>query len=198
MAEKKFEILQKQILHDGFFQTHKYRLRFTKYNGDNSAEIEREVFERGVGVAILLYDSDREEVVLIEQFRIGSALSSKKHAWMLEIPAGIIENGLSKEQTIIKETHEETGLDIHQVKKIGEYFMSPGGSTEKLYLYFAQICAKEVDGIFGCESEAEDIRVHAVKKTDAFKWVQTGKICNAITVIALQWLQINQNNLEIK
>ncbi len=191
-------ILNKINLFNGFFKIDKYVFQFCKYDGSWIDPIEREVFERGSGAAVLLYDPDLDKVILIEQLRIGALdqMEKKGSPWLIEVVAGIIENTSFPEETIIKETKEETGLSINQFIKIAEYYVSPGGSTEKIYLFCAKISAVNVKGIFGLDAECEDIQIIVMDCEAAYSAVSSGKINNASAIIALQWLQINQKNLK--
>lgn len=185
----------KKRVFQGFFNIDKVSLQFRRYDGDWSPVIEREVFERGEGAAVLLYDPDLDKVVLVEQLRV-AAMNNKTSPWLIEVVAGIIDSGLSAEQTIIKETEEEAGLKLKEYFKINEFYLSPGGSSEVLHLFCAKISAENAQGLHGVASENEDIRVLVMDSQNAFEAVKTGKINNAITIIALQWLEINQEILK--
>jgi len=191
--------LSKKRMYDGFFKMDKYSFQFRHYDGHWSPFTEREVFERGQAAAVLLYDPDLDRVVLVEQLRI-AAINNKASPWLIEVVAGIIDPGYSAEQTVIKETKEETGLKIDELFKISEFYSSPGGSSEVLHLFCAKILSENVpennQGIHGAVSEGENIRVLVMESCAAFEAVKTGKINNATTIIALQWLEINQEVLK--
>jgi len=187
--------LNKKTLYDGFFKMQKYCFQFRRYDGDWSDLIEREVFERGEGAAVLLYDPHMEKIVLIEQIRSG-ALNDKNTPWLIEVVAGIIEPGFSAEETVIKEAKEETGLTVEHYEKINKFYLSPGGSSEVVHLFCAKVSAKKAEKFCGLAVEDEDIRVLVISPQEAFDAVSAGKINNAITIIALQWLEINQKTLK--
>lgn len=188
------EILDKAPLYKGFFTMLKYRLRHRLFAGGWSPEIHREIFERGHAVAMLPYDPVLDEVVLIEQFRAG-ALATCEHPWLLECVAGIIEPGEAPEQVCRREAMEEAGLKIQRLHPMLSYLSSPGGTTERLYLYVGECDASQAGGIHGLDSEHEDIRVHRVKSDDALAMIQNGRIDNAATLIALQWFALNKSTL---
>src|SRR6185437_10804073 len=130
------QITKREDLYRGFFSLERYRLRHKLYRGGWSAEIEREVFERGRTVGILLYDPDRDEVVLVEQFRLAAHLAGMP-AWELEVVAGIVDKeGESEVDLARRETQEEAGLEL-----IGEpiflhrYLLSPGACPEIIDLF---------------------------------------------------------------
>lgn len=192
------EILDKESVYKGFFTIYKYTVRFCKFDGDWSEVVTREVFERGESACVLLYDPNLNKVVLIEQFRIGAVDQIKKQGtpWLIEIVAGVIESNHSAEETVMKEAKEEAGFIINKFVKIAEYYVSPGGTTEKTHLFCAKIDAKNAKGIFGVAAEHENIRIVVVNCREAFTAVKIGKINNAATIIALQWLEINQKHLK--
>lgn len=131
MTDKQVDIIDQEIVYQGFFRLEKYRLRHTLFQGGWSKEIVRELFRRGDCVAVLLYDPIRDEVVLIEQFRIGAILR-KKQAWLTEIVAGAVEPGENAEQVAIREAEEEAGCQIQELRLIREFYTTPGGASEWL------------------------------------------------------------------
>jgi len=141
---------------------------------------------------VLLYDPERQQVVLIEQFRIG-ALSSNRSPWMIEIVAGIIESGETAEDVAIRECEEEAGVVVEDLQYIGKYFCTPGGSSESIQLFCATVDSENIGGIFGLEHEQEDIRVFTMPIADVKHSLDSGEIENATTIIALQWLLLNQH-----
>lgn len=188
------EILEKSIEFQGFFQMEKYRLRHRLFDGRMSPELDRELFERGHAAAVLPYDPVRDEVVLIEQFRIG-ALEARGGAWLIEIVAGIIEEGESAEEVIRREAIEEAGCTLREIEPICDYLVSPGGTSESLSLYCGIIDATGIGGVHGLIDEGEDIRVEAVSFDIAWEWVEQGIINSASPIIALQWLAIHREKI---
>ena len=162
----------------------------------------REVFERGHAVGVLLYDPDRDVVVLIEQFRIGAFASRPKlrfrrkiSPWLMEIVAGIIEYGEKPETVARRESIEETGCKILDLVHMCDYLVSPGGSTESMMLYCGRVRAPRHGSVHGITEEHEDIRVHVVTARKAFKWLDSGFVCNSMIIIALQWFRVNRDRL---
>jgi ADP-ribose pyrophosphatase len=187
MTERKIEILEKVRAFQGYFRIDRYRLRHSLHEGGMSAEITREVFERGHAVGVLPFDPARDEVVLIEQFRIG-AHAAGDDPWLTEIVAGIIDEGESMEDVALRETEEEAGLRPGELLPMVSYLVSPGGASEKVDLYLARVDASGAGGIHGLDHEHEDIRVFALPFAEAAALVDAGRINNAMTLIALLWL----------
>ncbi len=191
MSNKQIEVIAKETVYQGFFRLEKYHLKHTLFQGGWSNEIVRELFRRGDCVAVLLYDPVRDEVVLIEQFRIGAVLR-KKQAWLLEIVAGAVEPGETAVEVAIREAEEEAGCKIQELRLIREFYTTPGGASEWLSLFYGRIDSRNVGGIFGLDHEDEDIRVSAVKFEQAYQMMEQGEIDSAIPIIALQWLYIHR------
>ena len=194
MSKNEIEILDKTCVFDGYFRIDRYRLRHTLHQGGMSREIVREVFERGNAVGILPFDPDRDEVVMIEQFRIG-AYAAGADPWLTEIVAGIIEQGESAEQVARREIAEETGLKVGDLWPMVRYLSSPGGASERVELFLGRVDARGAGGVHGLEFEEEDIRVFPLPYADAAAMVEEGKIGNAMTLIALQWLMLHRHEV---
>jgi ADP-ribose pyrophosphatase len=192
---KQFEILDKEILYNGFFRMEKYRLKHTLYAGGWSAEISRELFVRGSCVAVLLYDPHTDQVVLIEQFRAGAILQPDR-AWLVEIVAGAIEEGETAVEVAYRESMEEAGCEIQELMVINEFYTTPGGASERITLFCGKIDSTQVGGIHGLDHEDEDILVRAVDFKDAYVMLENNEIESAIPIIALQWLALNKDKLQ--
>ncbi|AMG67049.1 TPA: ADP-ribose diphosphatase [Providencia stuartii] len=191
------EIISKRKLFNGFFQMIEYRFRHRLFEGGWSEEITREVFERGHAGVILPYDPEADKVVLIEQIRL-PAIETSQTPWLLEAVAGMIETDETAEQVVRREADEEAGLVIGRTEKALSYLSSPGGTSERMYVYVGEVDSSHASGIHGLKSENEDIRVHVVSREQAYQWVEEGIIDNAATVIVLQWLQLNYKKLQQK
>lgn len=185
------EILACEPLYKGFFKCNKYTLKHKLFSGEWSAPLQREFFERGKAAALLAYDKQQDKVILVEQFRFG-AMAGEQSPWLLELIAGMIDEGEEAEQVVKREAFEEAGLVVGKCQFMLSYLVSPGGTTETLDLFVADVDSTNVEGVFGLAEEGEDIRVHAVPRELAFEWVKTGKINNAATIIGLQWLELNR------
>jgi ADP-ribose pyrophosphatase len=190
------EILEKSIGYRGFFRLEKYRLRHELFAGGWSAEISRECLERGHAVAVLLYDPDTDQIVLLEQFRIG-ALDFPGGPWLLEIVAGIIDHpGETTEEVAQRETAEEAGCELLDVLPICHYLVSPGGTSESITLYCGRVDVSTISSeVYGVASEHEDIRLQVVSRSEALALLHSGRINSAAPIIALQWLELNRLQL---
>lgn len=193
-AKNDVEIIARETLYSGFFSMELYRFRHRLFNGEMSGEIKREIFERGHAAVLLPYDPVHDQVVLVEQVRI-AAYETSDTPWLLEMVAGMIEEGESVEDVARREALEEAGLVIGRTKPVVSYLASPGGTTERSSIMVGEVDATTAEGIHGLADENEDIRVHVVSREQAYQWVEEGLIDNAASVIALQWLQLHYQTL---
>ncbi|MDP5137405.1 ADP-ribose diphosphatase [Rheinheimera baltica] len=189
------DVIDKTTVFQGFFRLDRYTLRHKLFAGGWSEPMKREVFERGHAVVVLPYNAQTDELVLIEQFRVGAA-SSSASPWLLEVIAGMIEPGESAEQVAIREAEEEAGLTINELWPMLSYLSSPGGTTERIQLFLGRLKQPVQPGVFGLAEEHEDIKVHVLSRTDAMQLLAEQKIDNAASVIALQWLALNLNQVK--
>ncbi len=203
LKTKDVEILEKTTPFRGSFRLDHYRLKHRLFEGGWSGEMSREIFERGHAVSVLPYDPDLDRVVLIEQFRPGAYASLNSgwfgddaSPWLVECVAGIIEKGESPEDVARREMVEETGLEITDIQPIHHYLVSPGGSSESVFSFCGRVDATSAEGIFGITDEHENIRVFSVPADDAFGLMDRGRIYNAMTIIALQWLAANRERVK--
>ena len=180
-----------QTLFEKYFKLDEFSISHELFGGGFSPVFTREIFERGVVVAVLPYDPRRGKVVLIEQFRAG-AIVDDDGPWLIECVAGVIDAGESEEQVALRESHEETGCTISELEPISRYYVSPGGTTEHCSLFCGIVDSEGVGGIHGLPHEHEDIRVMVIDSAQAFAWVREGKIRSSATIIALQWLELNE------
>ena len=197
MSQKQFEVLDKQTVYQGFFRLEQYTIKHTLFNGGWSQPITRELFRRGNCVAVLLYDPDRDEVVLIEQFRVG-AVHQPQRAWLIEIVAGAIEDGETAEDVAYREAIEEAGCEIKELLEIQQFYTTPGGCSERITLFCGRVDSTAVGGVHGLVEEDEDIRVSAVKFADVFQMLEDGLIESGIPIIAIQWLYIHRDTLKTR
>ena len=188
------DIVKKDTVYDGYFKMIRYTLRHEKFAGGMSNLITREVFERGHAVGVLPYDPVRDEVVLIEQFRIGAHVAHME-PWLIEIVAGIIDEGETPEQVARREALEEAGLTIGELMPMCKYIGSPGGASESVQVFLGRIDSTSAGGIFGLDNEDEDIRVRVMPWAEARKLLADGGITNALGLVALQWLALNRDEV---
>lgn len=185
------EFNEPERCYDKFFKIDLYAFKHALFAGGQSQTIYREILERGHAVAVLPYDPKTDQVLLIEQIRIG-ALATKDSPWLLECIAGMAEGSLDYEAVVRKEAMEEAGLALDELHYMTSYLSSPGGSTERLYLYLAKADLSEAGGIYGLPEEGEDIKVHVMPFSEAMARLENEEIDNAATVISLQWLALHK------
>lgn len=187
------EIVSKETLFKGFFRMVKYRFKHRLFEGGWSQPIEREMFDRGHAAALLPYDPVTDQVVIVEQIRVGAL--EHAHPWQLEIVAGIIDDGESAEDVVRREAVEEAGINVADLEKVTSYYPSSGGCSEKLDVFVGKVDASTAHGVHGLDYEGEDIRVHVVSREQAYQWVVDGTFENGASIIALQWLELNHQRL---
>jgi ADP-ribose pyrophosphatase len=190
MTPNDVEIIEHETVFQGYFRIDRYKLRHNLFQGGWGAPIQRELFERGHAVGVVLYDPDSDRVVLTEQFRVG-ALAAGRGPWVTEIVAGIIEHGEAPPEVARRETQEEAGCDVLDLVPICDYLVSPGGTSETVKLFCARVDASRAEGIHGLPEEGEDIRVWSVPLSAALEDLNAGRVTNSMTIIALQWLALN-------
>ena len=185
--EYKAEVLESETVYQGFLKLVRYKLKHSLFGGGWSKPIIREVVERQHAVAVLMHDTKRDEIILVEQFRIG-ALNSN-NPWVLELVAGLVEPGENPEDVARREAAEESGAVIKELKKIAHYYSSAGGSNEVTTIFCAETDTSEIGGVYGLDTENEDILVHKLSSHDFIAKLNTGEFNVASLVIAAQWFQ---------
>jgi len=190
MNDPKITIQKTELLSDNWYILNKVTFDYQK--PDNSIITQqREVYDRGNGAAILLYNTTDKTIILTRQFRIPTYLNGNKSGMMIEVCAGLLDQD-EPEQCIIRETEEETGYRISKVKKIMETYMSPGAITEILYLFVGEYDASmKVSEGGGLEHEQENIEVIEMPFDQAYTMIETGELKDAKTIMLLQYAKIN-------
>jgi ADP-ribose pyrophosphatase len=197
MDRNSVALLDRQTAFRGYFGIHRLRLRYPLYAGGMSREVVRELLERGRVAAVLLVDPDRDAVVLIEQFRPGPYAAGDE-PWLIEVVAGVIEGGEDAQAMARREAREEADREITHLLPIMRFFTSPGVSTESVTLFCGRVDSTGAGGVHGLEEEGEDIRVMVLSITDALALLDEGRIVNAKTIIALQWLALNYDSVKTR
>ena len=187
-------VLRQETVFQGYYRVDRYHLKHRRHDGGWTETMIREVFERGHAVAVLPYDPIRDEVVLIEQFRIG-AYAAGVGPWLLEVVAGIIDAGETLEAVARRETREEAGLEVQELKPIASFMLSQGAVSETVQLFCGRVDAANAGGIHGLDHEHEDIKVSTVRFAEIRPFLDQGRISNAVALIALQWLLLNRDSV---
>jgi ADP-ribose pyrophosphatase len=182
------EILSRERLHDGFYRFDRLQVRHERFDGTWTPPLVRELLVQRAAVAVLPFDPRREVVVLVEQFRAG-CLDLPGEPWLLEAVAGLTDGDEAAEAVARRELAEETGLTAGRVIHACEYHSSPGGTSERVSVFIAEVMAPEAGGIFGLAHEHEDIRTHVLPLATALGWVDSGRIVAASGLVPLLWLR---------
>lgn len=190
MNNPKISIKETKLLSDNWYILNKVTFDYQK--PDNTVITQqREVYDRGNGAAILLYNTTNKTIILTRQFRLPTYLNGNESGMMVEVCAGLLDKD-EPEQCIIRETEEETGYRVTKVKKIMETYMSPGAITEILYLFVGEYDASmKVSEGGGLEHEQENIEVIEMAFDEAYNKIETGELQDAKTIMLLQYAKIN-------
>jgi len=191
MTSSDVEVLQRETCFKGFYRLDRLHLRHRQFAGGMGPQLSRELFVRHDADCVLPYDPQRDSVVLIEQFRVG-AMEKSANPWLLELVAGLIDKDEQPEDVAHREAEEEANLKLGALWPITQYYPSPGGSNERVFLYLGRCDSEGAGGVYGLPEEGEDIRVHVWPLEDALQAVKDGRIDNAASIIALQWLALNR------
>jgi len=191
MSNKNIKILSKEILSDNWYTLNKITFEYQKKDGSREIQ-ERETYDRGNGATILLYNSAQKTVILTRQFRLPTYINGNADGMLIETCAGLLD--LDNPETAIKrETEEETGYKIRDVKKVFEAYMSPGSVTEILYFFVAEYSKDmKVSEGGGHQDEQENIEVLELPFSQALELVNSGEIKDGKTIMLLQYAQINR------
>ncbi|PIE39216.1 MAG: ADP-ribose diphosphatase [Gammaproteobacteria bacterium] len=193
-AEDDVKVLASETAYQGFFTISKEVLSHRLFEGGWSEPLTREVFQRGDAVGVLPFDIQRDELILVEQFRPGARRKGQS-AWMLELVAGVVDPGESDEQVAKREAEEEAGCVIDRLVPVANYFPSAGACSEQVRLFCGRVCSHSAGAVMGLETEGENILVHALPRAEVLQLLAAGKINNGHTLIVLQWLALNGETL---
>ena len=194
MQNDDVRLIARKTLHDGYSKLYEYRLRHRLFDGGWSDEIRRELIERGNAVCVLPYDPLRDEVLLVEQFRIG-AYAAGLPPWQLETVAGVAEDGETDEDVARRELLEEAGCTAGELHFVCRGLSSSGILSELSCIYCAIVDSEGAGGIHGLDHEHEDIRVAVHSFAEAMRLVEDGVFQHCQGIIALQWLAANRDRL---
>jgi ADP-ribose pyrophosphatase len=195
-AHPDVEIAEAAVVFEGYLRIDRFRFRHRLYSGAWSRPRQYEVLRRGQAVAIVLYDPDRDSVVLVEQFRL-PALVAGAAPWQLEVAAGLIDTeDEAPDAVAIRETHEEAGVElIGAPLAIQRYMPSAGGSDECVFLYCGRVDSRLAQGVHGLPDEHEDIRVAVKTVAEIEALIDEGGIESGHTLVALYWLLRHRERL---
>lgn len=190
----KYSIENERVVFNDHYKILKAEATYDTFNG-RSIKTDRLAFHRGDSVAIVLYENDTDSILLIKQFRY--PITQHNKGWILELPAGSLEKDENPSNCMEREVMEEIGYQIEEPTLIAEFYTSPGGSTEKLSLFYAETASeRKIESGGGVESEHEDIQLVKVPVAEIGIYLSE-KIEDAKTIIGLQWFLFQKMN-EIK
>jgi nudix-type nucleoside diphosphatase (YffH/AdpP family) len=186
----KISIIKSEILSDNWYTLKKITYQTTDHN-DNVVVQSREAYDRGNGATILLYNKTNQTVILTRQFRMPTYLNGNESGYLIECCAGLLDKD-NPEDCIKRETEEETGYKVSDIKKVFEAYMSPGSVTEILYFFVAEYSKEmKVSDGGGVHEESENIEVLEFPFRRALDMIGSGEIRDAKTIMLLQYAQIN-------
>lgn len=195
MADKKFEILKRETMYQGYFRMDRYHLRYERFDGSWSRVMTREVLDRGRRCAgVLPFDPQQDKVVLVEQFRPG-VMARDEYPWTTELVAGVCDTGETCEMTARREASEEAGCVVTDLCPLMDYFPSPGSINEYTSLYVGRTIAPEHESLRGLVEEDEDTRVLVLPTAEALNLLYAKKIRDAATIITMQWFALHHTEL---
>ena len=192
--KKEYEIVSDEAVFRGFFKMNRYRLRHSSFHGGWCGEIVRERIEHLAAVSVLLYDPDLDILVLVEQFRVG-LMGNADPPWSLETVSGFCDTDHeAAEEVARREVVEETDCTLKALTHVGEFFVSPGMSVERINLYCGWVDASRAGGIHGLDHEGEELRVVTMSRSEALGAL-FGRLRSTSIIMALQWLEANRPRL---
>jgi len=189
MKNNRVKILKTEILSDNWYTLNKVTFEYQKKDGTLETQ-NREAYDRGNGATILLYNKDSKTVILTNQFRLPTYINGNEDGMMIEACAGLLDKD-NPEDCIRKETQEELGYEISDVKKVFEVYMSPGSVTEILYFFIAEYAkSMKVNDGGGLAEEQEEIEVLELDIVQALGMIDSGEIKDAKTIMLLQHVRL--------
>lgn len=192
MPEKVEVLKRERVFDEAIFRIERVTLRHERYDGTMSEPQIELNLDRGDSAAAVVHNRDKGTVLLIEQFRYATVENDS--GWLHEIPAGMVENGEDPAGTIIREVAEETGYRIESLRFIGSFYLSPGGTSERIHLFYAPVrSADHTESGGGRREEGEDIRLLEEPLETVYQRLDRGEIKDAKTLIGLQWLRLRRD-----
>ncbi|MFZ7217688.1 ADP-ribose diphosphatase [Avibacterium avium] len=196
-TQQDIEIIKEEPLYNGFFNLKKVYFKHKLFAGGESGVVTRELLVKGAASVVVAYDPDADSVVMVEQVRIGAYNPQLSQSpWLLELIAGMVEEGEQPDEVAQRESQEEAGVQVDHLREVMSFWDSPGGIVEHIHLFVGKVDSSKAQGIHGLAEENEDIRVHVIARQTAYEWVCSGKIDNGLAVTGLLWLQLNYLSLQ--
>lgn len=182
------EITSREYVFRGFIQVEKVSLRHRLFNqSEYTPVIQRELIHRPEAAGVLLYNDQKQQFALIEQFRVG-ALDDPHSPWQLEIIAGVLDGDETPENCIRRESLEESGCAVQDLQHLFSFYPSAGACSELFHLYVSETALPTEGGVFGVDNEGENIQLHLFNYSEIQTLLDSGRLRNAPVIMALQWL----------
>ncbi|WP_459660545.1 NUDIX domain-containing protein [Acinetobacter calcoaceticus] len=182
------EITSREYVFRGFIQVEKVSLRHRLFNqSEYTPVIQRELIHRPEAAGVLLYNDQKQQFALIEQFRVG-ALDDPHSPWQLEIIAGVLDGDETPENCIRRESLEESGCSVQDLQHLFSFYPSAGACSELFHLYVSETDLPTEGGVFGVDNEGENIQLHLFNYSEIQTLLDSGRLRNAPVIMALQWL----------
>jgi nudix-type nucleoside diphosphatase (YffH/AdpP family) len=183
---RKVDVRSRRRLLDDFFKVDEAEVSFERFDGSMTPPVRRLVFERGDSVAAVVFDRDAERLLLTEQFRFPTF--EKGPGWLIEIIAGMIDRGEQPEDSMRREIEEELGYRADRIEHVATFYVSPGGSSERIWVYYTEVSEdSRISAGGGLAGEHEDIRLISISPEEARAALKDGRIADAKTIVGLQW-----------
>ncbi|MCP4284757.1 MAG: NUDIX domain-containing protein [Gammaproteobacteria bacterium] len=191
--KKRFELIDSTNQYTGFLKLDRHSIRHESYHGYWCQTIQRERLEQLCAVQVLMYDPQSDELVMVEQFRIG-AMGQLDEPWILEPVGGFKDVGEAPEQVAHREALEEANCELLELMHIGDFFVSPGLSSERIHLYCARVDSSGAGGIHGLAHEGEEVKVVVMPAKQVIDELFE-RINSTSAIIAIQWFAANREQL---
>jgi ADP-ribose pyrophosphatase len=184
---RKVIVHTKKRVFDGFFKLEEAEISYEQFNGRMSRPVRRLSLERGDSVAAIIYNRDSRKTFFVNQFKYPTF--EKGPGWIMETVAGMIDEGETPQSALRREVLEETGYTVEAFEHIGSFYVSPGGSSERIILYYAEVSGQSIAGPGGgLESEGEDIETVELSLDELERLLESNSVQDAKTIVAIQWL----------
>ena len=190
----KAKIIRSTLEYEGFVRIEKDLFQFERFGGGMSREVERFRYSRGDAVAVIIFDENRERVLLIRQFR-NAVHARTGDGWLIECPAGMMEEGETPAEVAFREVREETGLELDKIEPLTSYFFSPGGCSDQIHLFLGTLKdANQALGVHGLWEEGEEVLAEWVPLEQALRMVWHKQIIDAKAMIGILMLAHQRRN----